>query len=217
VYKRQQSDYIFSGTSDEHTETVVLEKDSVAVATTTPSGGIWEIPIALTTGTQSFVLYGTASEGRQTSSTTIIVVYDAEAPFIDVQLLSVGEGGIVVDLITFDDSPVLNYTVDFFEIVQYSVEEIVCEDGLFSFEAPRLQYYMEGDDLFVEIIGTDYGCGSIVSTQTVAERVVSAPYDESYDISVRAKGTDIAGNESDWWYSAIPLAFPDPGDVEMEL
>lgn len=217
VVYTNESQYVFAGTSDEYTETVVVTKDDVAVATTTPSGGVWEVPIVLTTGTQSFVLYGTASEGRQTSSTTIIVVYDIEAPFIDVQLLSVGEGSIVVDLFTFDDSPVSGYVVEFFEVVEYVGEEIVCEDGLLSFEAPQLQYFMEGDDLFVEIIGTGYGCGFIVDTQVVAERVVSASYDQSYVISVRAKGTDAAGNQSDWWYSAIPLAFPDIGDVEIQL
>ncbi len=212
-----QSEYVLAGTSDEYTETIVVTKDDIVVATTTPSGGMWEIPVIFTTGTQSFVLYGTASEGRQTSSTTIIVVYDAEAPFIDIQLLSVGEGSIVVDLLTYDDSPLEGYEVEFFEVVQSIQEGENCPDELFLFEAPLLQYYLEGDDLYVEFTGTYYGCGFVVDTQLVEEPIASTLYDESYSISVRAKGVDAADNESDWWYSNIPLAFPDPGDVSLEL
>jgi murein DD-endopeptidase MepM/ murein hydrolase activator NlpD len=210
---------VLSGSSDTYTETIVVEYDGVLV-TTSPTGGLWEIPLTFATGTHILVVYGTASEGRQTSSTPITLVVDTEGPMVDVQLQNVADGLITIELTPYDDTPVTGYVVDFFQVVtDYLEEGQSCDDGLFSFDTPIFSYYIEGGYLFVELDRTASGCGFITGIYEGSDTVWTHSYDDTYRIAVRARGVDSAGNESEWWYSAVPLYEPyiDPGDVEMEL
>lgn len=209
------SNYIFSGTSDENTQEIVVQKDGETISTSTPVDGVWDISVSLSVGTQSLTIFGTASEDRQTSSTIFTVVLDSDAPLLEIQLASLGEGLLTAEVTPYDDTPITSLLFEFFEITNYSGE---CNEGETSFEAPVVSFYLDENDVMqAEIVSTAVGCARIFDTQETTETTVSIEYDESFDIALRVKGTDSAGNVSDWWYSAIPLAAPLPDDVVIEF
>lgn len=188
------------------------------IATSTPLDGVWEFPISMATGTQGITIYGTASEGRQTSSTVIVIVRDTVAPLVDIQLLSVGEGSISMELTPYDDTPITSYQVEFFQVMSYWTEEDPCSDGWVRFYAPSISFYLdENNTMQADVISTTTGCAVTRYTTETSDTIVRMPFDESYEIAARVKAIDSVGNQSDWWYSALSLFFPDYDDIIISL